>query len=128
MRHLESAVQQAYFQWAKRHPIARRAFAIPNGGARSKVTAAILKAEGVTPGVSDVMLPYPASGAHGLWIEFKAGRGALTTEQRDFLADQMALGYCCCVAYGADLAVKATVQYLRGELATGVLHTLKQKR
>lgn len=126
MRHLESKVQQAYFEWAKRHPIAKRAFAIPNGGARNKVTAAILKAEGVTAGVVDVFLPYPAFHSHGLWIEFKAGKGSLTPEQREFLADKLALSYCCCVAYDAALAVTATIEYLHGRLPPGVLHILKR--
>lgn len=116
MRHPESLIQRAYFEWARLHPIARRAFAIPNGGARDKITAAILKAEGVRAGVSDVMLPYPASQAHGLWIEFKSGTNGTTKDQQSWLLDMRSLGYHCCVAYDAELAIKHTVRYLRGEL------------
>ena len=115
-------VQCAYFEWARRHPTAKRAFAIPNGGARGKVTAAILKGEGVLAGVSDVLLPVPAHGAAGLWIEFKApGKTSATTkEQRAWLEDMRSLGYHCCIADDAELAVKHTVRYLRGELDSGV--------
>lgn len=119
MKHGESMAQRAYFEWARLHPIAKRAFAVPNGGARSKPTAAILKAEGVLAGVSDVMLPFPAGGAHGLWIEFKHGANTLTHEQRQWLDDMLGLGYQCCVAYDAELAIKHTVRYMRGDLPLG---------
>lgn len=99
------------------HPVARRAFAVPNGGARSKVTAAILKAEGVLPGVPDVILLEPRGGFHGMAMEFKAGRGSLTSEQSDMLQHLAEQGYCCAVAYDAELAWRFTVSYLRGEMS-----------
>lgn len=126
MKNGESLQQQAYFQWARLHPVAKAAFAIPNGGARSKITAAILKAEGVKPGVSDVFLPVPIEHRHGLWIEFKHDDGRPTKEQREFLEERNAMGYCCAVAWDAELAIKHTVRYLRGEVDPGEIAILKK--
>lgn len=46
-------------------------FAIPNGGARSKATAAQLKAEGVVAGVADLCLAMGRGGYGALYIEMK---------------------------------------------------------
>lgn len=56
-------------------------YAIPNGGYRTKKTAANLKKEGVRPGIPDIhcfvaMPPY-----HGLYIEMKTETGTLTDSQ-----------------------------------------------
>lgn len=116
MRHLESQHQQAYFRWAAMNPLAKLAFAIPNGGARSKVTAAILKAEGVKAGVPDVFMPVPMGGWHGLYIEFKAGSNKPTPEQREFMERMHSFGYACAVAYDWDMAADFTMRYIRGEV------------
>ena len=55
--------------------------AIPNGGKRNPREAGRLKAQGVKAGVSDLLLPFSSQGAHGLWIEMKAGRNKLTPNQ-----------------------------------------------
>lgn len=105
------------------HPVARRAFAVPNGGARSRITAAILRSEGVLSGVPDVLLLEPCGGCHGLAIEFKAERNTPTPEQRDMLEHLASRGYCCAIAYDAELAWRFTVAYLRGEFPPQ--HTVK---
>lgn len=46
-------------------------FAVPNGGRRGKVEAAIMKAEGVTAGVSDLILLEARGGYGALCIEMK---------------------------------------------------------
>lgn len=46
-------------------------FAVGNGGKRGAVEAAIMKAEGVTAGVADVLFLVPNKHYHGLCIEFK---------------------------------------------------------
>src|SRR5687768_14847121 len=73
----EHAEQTALFAWialmAKRHPAFGTIFAIPNGGWRHKVTARILQAEGVRPGVPDLFVACPSRQLkkHGLFIELK---------------------------------------------------------
>lgn len=69
-------------------------FAIPNGGRRDYVAAAKLKAEGVVPGVPDLLLAVPHGGYHALWIEMKNGKaGELSTAQKEMHVTLRAQGY-----------------------------------
>lgn len=115
---VESQHQRAYIAWARQHPLARLAFAIPNGGKRDRVTAAIMKAEGVLAGVCDIFVPIPRGAAHGLYIEFKAGRNKPTPAQAEFMDAMRLLDYRCAVAYDWALAAEHTRQYLAGNIAT----------
>lgn len=124
MRNLESLTQRAYFQWARRHPIAKHAFAIPNGGKRDRITAAILKGEGVLAGVPDVALPVPAGNCHGLWIEFKSADGRLSDNQKEYSAWLASQGHHVAVCYSATAGIDATKAYLGGTLCPGI-STLK---
>lgn len=79
-------------------PMLRWLWACPNGGLRTARTAGRLKAEGVLPGVCDLLLLYPSGGYHGLLIELKAAKGSLQDTQREFLqwhADRGYLAVCC---------------------------------
>ena len=74
----ESAEQQALVRWW--HAVRKQwpgavLFAIPNGGARSAVTGARLRAEGAVAGIPDLFLASPRGGAHGLFIEMKRQTG-----------------------------------------------------
>ncbi|NCB42900.1 MAG: VRR-NUC domain-containing protein [Clostridia bacterium] len=73
MRHIESQIQKNCVAWFRlQYPsIGRLLFAVPNGGARNAREAGIMKGEGVTAGVSDLILLYPSGGFHSLCIEFK---------------------------------------------------------
>jgi hypothetical protein len=96
--------------------------AIPNGGARDARTGAMLKREGVRPGVWDLFLAKPGlSGRpmpHGLWIEVKRPERrnhklcGLTKEQWRFgvLASQN--GYRCEVVYTTQEGIDAISWYL----------------
>lgn len=77
MRHNESRLQKQCVAWFRmQYPrLALLLFAVPNGGARNRVEAAIMNGEGVTAGVADVLLLYPSSGYHGLCVEFKTPKG-----------------------------------------------------
>ena len=59
-----------YFR-AQYPQIAKLLFAVPNGGFRRKETAGKMKAEGVTAGVSDLLLLVPNKLFHGLCLETK---------------------------------------------------------
>lgn len=123
----EHAHQAALFCWANERArnVASYAglaflFAIPNGGARSGVTAARMKAEGVKAGVPDICLPMTRGGYAGLYIELKrpkaAGKmaGRLSPEQADWHAFLRVQGYAVAVAYGWRAAVAVIEAYLDG--------------
>ena len=65
--------------------------AIPNGGKRSAITGAILKAEGVKAGYPDILIDEPfvvidgvwRSQIHGLRIELKNGKKGRTSEHQE---------------------------------------------
>ena len=59
-------------------------FAVPNGGLRGKREAAIMKAEGMTAGVADMILLMPRKGYASLCIEFKTEKGRQTQNQKDW--------------------------------------------
>jgi len=69
----EHSIQVSCCRWFRLQyrQFARLLFAIPNGGARSKTTAAKLKAEGVVAGVADLCLAVPRGGYGALYIEMK---------------------------------------------------------
>lgn len=72
-RHEESKIQQSCVRWFRMQfpDIALLLFAVPNGGARNKREAGILKGEGVTAGVADIILLKPSGGFASLCVEFK---------------------------------------------------------
>ena len=85
MNHVEHQIQCAIIDWRDSWPIGnprRLLYAIPNGGARSAITGAMLKKEGVTPGIPDLCLPVPRGGFGALYIEVKAPDGRLSPEQK----------------------------------------------
>lgn len=71
--HEESLIQRACVAWFRaQYPAhALMLFAVPNGGGRSRVEAGIMKAEGVTAGVSDLILLESRGGYGALCIEMK---------------------------------------------------------
>lgn len=80
----EHRIQRSCVTWfGYRYPELRgRLFAVPNGGKRDEVTAARMKAEGQTAGVSDLVL-LRKSGRYGaLLIEMKTERGRLSENQK----------------------------------------------
>lgn len=86
MRHEESNIQRMCVSWFRmQYPkLAPLLFAVPNGGARSRITGAMLKAEGVVPGVADLLLLVPSSDAeyYGLCVEVKTAVGKQSSAQR----------------------------------------------
>lgn len=87
-------------------------FAVGNGGARSPVTGAIMKREGVRRGTSDLLLMARRGTYGALALEMKKPDGVLSSEQRDFLRAMNAQGYRAVVAYSFDEAVNIITEYL----------------
>lgn len=86
MRHLESGIQKNCIAWFRLQyrPLAKMIFAVPNGGCRNAREAAIMKAEGVTAGVADVILLVSRGGYNSLCIEFKTEKGRQSELQKQW--------------------------------------------
>jgi hypothetical protein len=85
-------------QWFRRTYRGELIFSIPNGGHRSKTTAALLKATGVVAGVPDLFVPRYAT-----FIEMKRTKGGVLSDaQKDIIAQIEAMGYQVLVCYGAE--------------------------
>lgn len=85
-RHIESHLQRNCFTWFRlQYPRLRLLlFAVPNGGFRNKREAGIMKAEGVTAGVADVILLKPSGGYASLCVEFKTEEGTQRATQKEW--------------------------------------------
>lgn len=79
-------------------------FAVPNGGHRAKSVAAILKATGIKPGVSDIVGCHAALGVGFLEIKTEARGSGLSKAQRDFRDECEAKGFAYAVARSRDEA------------------------
>lgn len=100
-------------------------FAIPNGGARSKATAGKLKAEGVVPGVADLILmkPHFRQGvyfsdmipldSYALCIEMKTAKGRQSPEQKEWQAKVEGEGYRYAVCRSLDEFMNEINNYLQ---------------
>ena len=116
----EAEEQEALFEWAAwmqgTYPELALMFHIPNGGSRNKAEAARFKAQGVKPGVPDILLPAPRGRFHGLFIELKRLRdGKISNDQKLFLTALGGQGYKCLVCFGAEEAEREIVKYLEGK-------------
>lgn len=80
----EHRIQCACVRWFNlQYPKLRgRLFAVPNGGRRDAATAARLKAEGVVPGVADLVLLMSNRGYGALLIEMKTSVGRQSDSQK----------------------------------------------
>lgn len=112
----EHAEQVKLFAWAEdnveRLPALSLMFAIPNGGHRHAAVAAKLKQEGVKAGIPDILLPWPAHGRHGLFVEMKYGRNKTSNSQQLWLQRLQQAGYATAVCYGAQEAIQVVEEYL----------------
>ena len=119
MTHEESRIQQGCVRWFRyQFPnLARLLFAVPNGGARDRITGAILKGEGVVAGVSDLILLVPriifgVAQWHGLCIEMKKPGGYQSPEQRQWEATVNGYGYKYAVCHSLDEFINEIEDYL----------------
>ncbi len=133
---LESEEQKAAWKWlgsvnigtperGRIRTLQDYSYMVPNGtqlagaGQRRAIYMANLKAQGLRPGVSDLVIAYPIWGAAsgyclypGAYIEMKrvreaypgpaALRLAVREEQKEFLMLMGSVGYWTAIAYGAE--------------------------
>ena len=74
------------------------------GGRNKFALIAKYKAEGLTPGVSDLFLCVPKNGFHGLWLEMKdkgKSEKSLSSEQATWLDEMRKQGYAAGPEYFA---------------------------
>lgn len=116
MTHEESRIQTWCVYWFRHQyaHLARLLFAVPNGGRRDAVTGKILKAEGVVPGVSDLLLLIPAGGYHGLCIEMKTAKGRQQPTQKEWQQEVEAQGYRYEVCRSVEQFIAIVRDYLKG--------------
>lgn len=115
MKDIEHQTQCACVRWFRyQYPnLAMLLYAIPNGGARDRVTGAKLKAEGVVAGVADLFLSVPRCGFHGMYIEMKAGKNTQTESQKEFQRSVESEGYLYKVIRSFDEFMQEVEDYLR---------------
>ena len=87
--HRESDTQIACVAWFRQEyrGYERLLFSVPNGGYRRRVTAQVMKAEGMVAGVADLILLLPRHGYHFLAIEMKSREGRQSAAQKAWQAD-----------------------------------------
>jgi hypothetical protein len=116
----EHQEQRELFKWAElsrgKHPELANMFAVPNGGWRHPVTAAKLQAEGVKPGVPDIVLAHPSRGYPGLFIEMKRRVGGRVSDsQKEWHVRLSRAGYSVVTCKGWEEARTAIINYLTPE-------------
>ena len=118
----EHKIQAAFFEWAKNMAHVYKClehclFAIPNGGARTAITGAMLKSEGVKSGIPDVFLAVPDIKSipwyHGLFIEFKSQKGKLSDNQNVVISQLQLRGYRVEICRSTQEAIDIVEEYLR---------------
>jgi hypothetical protein len=110
----EAQIQRAVFQhFRARGAPGVFAFAVPNGGYRTPVEAAILKGMGVVAGVPDVIAIHEG---RVYALELKAEGGRATPKQQEAIAAMEAAGAFTAIAEGLcrALAVLEAWRLLRG--------------
>ena len=129
MNNREEQEQITVFEWARlqepTYPELWLMYHIPNGGARSKATAARLKAAGVKAGMPDICLPVPRNGYGALYIELKKPesksmgirKGTVSQKQREVISALQRSGNAVAVCYGAEEAIKTIKGYLNDEIS-----------
>lgn len=126
MREEEHNIQAACVRWFNMQWPQYRGllFAVPNGSYRSKATAGKLKAEGVVPGVADLILLVPRcvkahddegwyNTIHALCIEMKTAKGRQSHEQKEWQAKVESHGYKYAVCHSLDEFMAVVNGYLR---------------
>lgn len=83
---MEHNLQAACVKWFRyTYPeMSHSLFAVPNGGRRDKATGGKMKAEGVLPGVSDLILLRKNSQYGALLIEMKYENGKQSESQKEW--------------------------------------------
>lgn len=136
MNHEESKLQQqcaTCFRAEHREYASLLTHPINEGGANTRVSGAIHKAEGTMAGVPDFLLFLPAEYDRmyfGLGIELKTPLGRQSQQQKDFQQMFQAAGYCYIVIRSLDefrLHVNDWLKHVPEYIRKAVASTHKQQ-
>lgn len=114
----EHRIQCACVRWFNvQYPkLHGRLFAVPNGGRRDATTAAKLKAEGVVPGVADLVLLISNRDYGALLIEMKTPKGRQSDSQKKWEKTVCANAeYKYVVCRSLDDFIREVDSYLRND-------------
>ena len=123
-RNNEEAVKQAELisrlnEWGNFLPFKEYmhwVFHVPNGGKRSKSSAAEMKAIGTKSGVHDLVCPWPTVYSGLFTVEMKAGKGTTSDKQDDFGDFMVAVGNKYLVTNCVDTAEREIIRYMLDSL------------
>lgn len=113
----EAEEQEELFAWCIANGI--EMVHIPNERKCSAFVAGQLLMQGLRKGFPDNFFPIASKGFHGLFIELKRAKKALSKkspEQRDWIKKLNKAGYKAVFCYGAEEAKKVVLEYLGREL------------
>jgi len=113
-RRIEGGKQKACVRWFRyQYPqFAKLLFHVPNGGGRNKIEAKLLQDEGVTPGVSDLILLVPCKGYASLCIEMKSETGKQSPDQKEWQQECERVGNKYVLANDIEVFIKEINNYL----------------
>lgn len=109
----ESQEQRQLIQWCRTDPRLQYLFHIPNESVGGSGWLTRNRQMGVKSGVPDLMLPIPAGGYHGLFVEMKTKNGRLSEAQKRWINALNDLGYLAVTAYGWEDAKCRITDYLQ---------------
>lgn len=112
MKNFEHKLQCECIKWMRLQYRDVLVFAIPNGGARTSLTGAMLKAEGVVKGVPDLLVAHPTPKYSGLFIEMKVKPNKPSDAQVEIMDKLRNVGYKVEVCYSFEDFVKVVKSYL----------------
>ena len=117
----ERAEQRALVKWLSLHPILKNFYCKNNNeGKRTAAQTWNLKLEGLTPGVPDLLIYYPTTTYHGLWLEMKrkmhyppsARKSDSWVLQEEFIKRVKTVGYAAHFCYGWEEGKQIVENYL----------------
>jgi hypothetical protein len=115
----EAKQQKFYVEWMHREfPITTIAAYAVNNNCETIGQGHFAKLQGVTKGVSDLIIHVENSGYRGICLEFKYGRNWLTPEQEQFLTYMSSIGFLTGVCY----STREAQAFSSGYLATSEAH------
>ena len=113
----EHEIQKSCIKWFRlQYPkFTGLLYAVPNGGKRDAITAAVMKSEGVLAGAPDLCLDVPNHHYHGLRIEMKTRKGTQQASQKEFQRNVESMGYKYILCRSFDDFRRMITQYLMNQ-------------